>query len=77
MADIWSDLSFLGLVVHRFDLLRDGPAIAAITARLRRRHATDTAYVHLAHRLGTTAWTLDQALARNAADAGLPVTLLD
>ena len=45
-------------------------------AQLRRRHATDSAYVHLAGRLGTLLWTLDAALARNAADIGLPVELL-
>lgn len=74
--DIWADLAALGLAVHPFDLSRDGGAIAAATARLRRRHATDSAYLCLAQRLGTTVWTLDRALARNAADLGLPVRLI-
>lgn len=76
VLEIWRDLAELGLVLHPFDLTRDGPAVAAVTARLRRRHATDSTYVCLAQRLGTMMWTLDQALARNAADVGLPVKLV-
>jgi predicted nucleic acid-binding protein len=71
--DIWRDLGALGLILHPFDLAADGQEIATITAALRRRHATDSAYVCLARRLGTVVWTLDGALARNAADHGLPV----
>lgn len=71
--DIWYDL---GLVLHPFDPVRDGPEVAAVTARLRRRHATDPTYVCLARRLGTAVWTLDEALARNAGDLGLPVRLV-
>ena len=74
--DIWTDLAALGLVLHPFDLIQDGQEVAAITARLRRRHATDSTYVCLAQRLGTAVWTLDGALARNAADLGLPVQLV-
>lgn len=40
VTEIWQDLDALGLVLHPFDLAHDGPRIAAITARLRRRHAT-------------------------------------
>ncbi len=76
VAGIWADLGGLGLELHPFDLTRDGPEIAGLTARLRRRHATDSAYVCLAQRLGTTLWTLDGSLARNAADLGLPVQLI-
>lgn len=76
VLEIWRDLAELGLVLHPFDLTRDGPAVAAVTARLRRRHATDSTYVCLAQRLGTMMWTLDRALARNAADVGLPVKLV-
>ncbi len=50
--------------------------VAAVTSQLRRRHATDSTYVSLARRLGTVVWTLDGALARNAADVGLPVRLV-
>lgn len=76
IAGIWSDLSALGIELHPFELAVDGPAVAAVTARLRRRHATDSAYVRLAQSLGSRMWTLDGALARNAADDGLPVTLV-
>jgi len=76
VAEIWQDLADLGLILDPFDLTRDGPDVAAITALLRRRHATDSTYVCLAQRLGTMLWTLDGALARNAAGVGLPVTLL-
>lgn len=73
VTDIWRDLAALGLILHSFDLAGDSPEVAAVTARLRRRHATDSTYVCLAQRLGTALWTLDGALARNAADIGLPV----
>ena len=73
---IWADLDALGLVLHPFDLTQDGREVAAITAALRRPHATDSTYVCLARRLGTSVWTLDGALARNAADVGLPVQLV-
>ncbi len=73
---IWADLDALGLVLHPFDLTQDGQEVAAITAALRRRHATDSTYVCLARRLGTAVWTLDGALARNAANVGLPVQLV-
>lgn len=72
----WSDLAALDVVLHPFDLARDGPAVATITARLRRRHATDSAYIRLAQQLDSTVWTLDGSLARNAADIGLPVELI-
>jgi predicted nucleic acid-binding protein len=76
IADTWFDLAALDLVLHPFDLIRDGPAVAAITTRLRRRHATDSTYIHLAQQLDTAVWTLDGPLARNAADVGLPVKLI-
>lgn len=76
MKPIWDDLAALDLFLHPFDLAEDGQEVAAITARLRRRHATDSTYVCLARRLGTVVWTLDGALARNAADHGLPVRLI-
>lgn len=76
MTDIWSDLAALGVELHPFDLAGDGPVIAAITERLRRRHATDSAYIRLARRLDTDVWTLDGRLARDAAAVGLPVKLI-
>lgn len=38
VPEIWQDLAVLGLVLHPFDLAHDGSEIAAVTARLRRRH---------------------------------------
>lgn len=75
IADTWSDLDALDVVLHRFDLTQDGPAVAAITRQLRRRHVTDSTYIRLAQQLDTTVWTLDGPLAHNAADVGLPVKL--
>ncbi len=76
IADTWSDLTALDLVLHPFDLNQDGPALATITTQLRRRHATDSTYIRLAMQLDTSMWTLDGKLARNAADLGLPVELI-
>ena len=76
VPQIWADVATLDMVLHPFDLTRDGPEVASVTAVLRRRHATDSTYVALARRLETTMWILDGTLARNAADVGLPVRLL-
>ncbi|HEU0190177.1 MAG TPA: type II toxin-antitoxin system VapC family toxin [Mycobacterium sp.] len=76
VTEIWRDLAAFNLHLHPFDLACDGPEIATITAQLRRRHATDSTYICLAQRLNATVWTLDGALARNAAAAGFPVELL-
>ncbi|MGH3929629.1 MAG: type II toxin-antitoxin system VapC family toxin [Pseudonocardiaceae bacterium] len=76
VTEIWQDLAALGLVLHPFDLAQDGSEVASVTARLRRRHATDSSYICLAQHLETEVWTLDGALARNAADIGLPVKLV-
>jgi len=76
VADTWSDLAALDVVLHPFDFIHDGPEVATITSQLRRRHATDSTYIRLAQQLGTTVWTLDGPLARNAGDVGLPVKLI-
>jgi predicted nucleic acid-binding protein len=76
ITEIWSDLAALGIELHPFDFADDGRVVAAITTRLRRRHATDSVYIRLAQQLDTHAWTLDRPLARNAADADLPVKLI-
>jgi predicted nucleic acid-binding protein len=76
IAETWSDVAALAVELHPFDLAEDGPAVAAITTQLRRRHATDSAYIRLAQQLDTHAWTLDGSLARNAADVGLPVRVI-
>lgn len=59
IADTWSDLAALHVVLHSFEVAQDGPAIAAITTQLRRRHATDSTYIRLAQQLDTAVWTLD------------------
>ncbi|MGH3916278.1 MAG: hypothetical protein ACRDTC_23150 [Pseudonocardiaceae bacterium] len=76
VGEIWQDLAALGLVLHLFDLTRDGSEVAAVTARLRRRHATDSSSICLAQHLEAEMWTLDGALARNAADVGLPLKII-
>ncbi|MGH3471963.1 MAG: type II toxin-antitoxin system VapC family toxin [Nocardioidaceae bacterium] len=76
VTEIWSDVASLGIELHPFDPADDGPAVAAITSQLRRRHATDSTYIRLAQQLKTKVWTLDGPLARNAVDAGLPVQLI-
>jgi predicted nucleic acid-binding protein len=76
IVDTWSDLAALDVVLHPFDMTQDGPALATITTQLRRRHATDSAYIRLAIQLESAMWTLDGKLARNAADVGLPVKLI-
>jgi predicted nucleic acid-binding protein len=76
ITDIWSDLAAINVQLHPFSLTGDGPAVAAITTQLRRRHATDSTYIRLAQQLDTDVWTLDASLARNAADVGLPVKLI-
>lgn len=77
VTSIWSDVADLGIEFHPLDLDNDGPAIAEITTQLRRRHATDAAYVRLAVQLEADLWTLDGPLARNAASIGMPVKLLE
>lgn len=76
ITDIWADLTDIGVVLHPFDLTKDGPKVAAVTAQLRRRHASDSTYIYLAQQLDTAVWTLDGPLARNAGDVGLPVNLV-
>ena len=79
LADIpqaWADIQSLGITLHAFDFLADGPQIATIASALRRKHATDCAYISLALRLGCDVWTIDGPLARAAQAQGLPVQLL-
>jgi len=71
IADTWSDLAALDVVLHPFDLTQDG-SVAANTMQLRHRHGTDSTYIRLAQQLDTAVWTLDGPLARNAADVGQP-----
>lgn len=78
-ADIpqaWADIQALGITLHAFELLADGPQVAAIASALRRKHATDCAYISLALRLRCDVWTIDGPLTRAAQAQGLPVKLL-
>jgi len=78
-ADIpqaWADIQDLGIPLHPFDFLADGPRIASIARALRRKHATDCAYISLASRLRCDVWTIDGQLARSAQAQGFPVQLL-
>ncbi|HLY66877.1 MAG TPA: type II toxin-antitoxin system VapC family toxin [Chloroflexota bacterium] len=72
----WVNIHLLGLVLHPFDLLADGPRIAAIAAHLRRRHATDCAYLSLSETLGLELWTLDGPLSRAGKMHGFAVQLI-
>lgn len=72
--DIGADLvAALGLVLHPFDAIRDGREVAAISARLHGRHATDSTYVWLAQRLGTAGVDPGRVIGPQSADLGLPV----
>jgi predicted nucleic acid-binding protein len=73
---VWTNLDALGITVHPFEATLDGPRSLAIAQLLRRRHATDCAYVSLAEWLGGVVWTLDGPFAHAATAAGLPVQLL-
>ena len=73
---VWSDLALLGITLHGFEMPTDGPRSLTIARLLRRRHATDCAYVSLAERLGCVLWTLDTGFVRAAGAAGLPVEFL-
>jgi len=72
----WADLLLLGIRLEPFDVALDGPQVVSIAARLRRRQATDCAYISLALRLSSVVWTIDGRLARAAQAEGLPVQLL-
>lgn len=76
VPETWSDLAALGVQLHPFGAPHDGPALSGLTTQLRRRHATGSAYIHLAQQLGTKVWTVDGPLACNAADHGLPAELV-
>jgi predicted nucleic acid-binding protein len=72
----WADPQALGIGIHPFDFLADGPQVATIASTLQRRHATDCTYIGLAQRLGCDVWTTDGPLARAAQAHGFPVQLL-
>jgi len=72
----WANIQAVGISLHSFDFLADGLQIASIARALRRKHASDCAYVTLALRLSCDVWTIDGQLARSAQAQGFPVQLL-
>lgn len=70
----WADILALPVTYHE---ATDVPGMVTVARRLKRRSAYDAAYLALGERLGAALWTLDGPLARNAADIGYQVQLLD
>ena len=72
----WGQIERLGPSVAFHDI-SDGLRVIAIAQTLKRKNAYDAAYIALAEELHTQVWTIDGPLARNAAETGLPVKLID
>jgi predicted nucleic acid-binding protein len=51
--------------------------VIVIAQQLRRQNSYDASYIALAEELETDVWTVDGPLARNAAQTGLPVKLIE
>lgn len=72
----WKAIDRLGKRITFHDI-RNVPRVIAIAKALKRQNAYDAAYVALAEEMKTNVWTLDGSLARNAAQTGLPVKLIE
>ncbi|MHB2024504.1 MAG: type II toxin-antitoxin system VapC family toxin [Mycobacteriales bacterium] len=72
----WEQIERLGRSIVFHDIA-DGARVIAITQTLKRKNAYDAAYIALAEELHTDVWTIDGPLARNAAETGLPVKLIE
>ena len=59
------------------DDISDGERVIVIVQQLRRQNSYDASYIALAEELGTEVWTVDGPLARDAAQTGLPVRLIE
>lgn len=70
----WQRIVAIEISLHG---LTDGPAVIAVTRKLKRESAYDAAYIALAQELEAELWTLDGPLARNAASVDFPVRLLE
>ncbi|MGI8553849.1 MAG: type II toxin-antitoxin system VapC family toxin [Dehalococcoidia bacterium] len=70
----WSVLLSLPITYHSLDL--HGDKVIQIALRLGRQSAYDAAYLALTQDLHAQFWTLDGPLARNAANLGFPVHLI-
>lgn len=75
VATGWQRIAAVPVALHQ--LAEELSAVVAVTQQLQRKSAYDAAYVVLAQRLSAELWTLDGPLARNAADSGLPVRLIE
>jgi predicted nucleic acid-binding protein len=75
-ASAWADIERSSKSITFHDI-SDGARVIAIAQTLRRQNAYDAAYIALAEELETDVWTLDGPLARNAAQTGLPVKLIE
>jgi predicted nucleic acid-binding protein len=60
-----------------FHDISDGERVIVIARQLKRQNSYDASYIALAEELGTDVWTVDGPLARNAAQTGLPVKLIE
>lgn len=72
----WRDIDLLARPVA-FQDITDGSRIIALAQLLKRQNSYDASYIALAEELGTDVWTVDGPLARNAAQTGLPVKLIE
>jgi predicted nucleic acid-binding protein len=60
-----------------FHDITDGERVVVLAQQLKRQNSYDASYIVLAERLRTDVWTIDGPLARNAAQTGLPVKLIE
>ena len=75
VGPVWSTVRALPVTYH---LLQETvPRVVEIGRQLGRRSAYDAAYLALAEQLQAVLWTFDGPLARNAAESGFAVQLLD
>ena len=75
VGPVW--LTVLGLPVTHHLLQEMAPRVVEIALQLGRRSAYDAAYLALAEELQGVLWTFYGPLARNAAQSGFAVELLD
>lgn len=75
-AGAWQRIERLTQHVVLHDI-SDGERVIVIAQQLRRQNSYDASYIALAEELGTEVWTVDGPLARNAAQTGLPVKLIE
>jgi predicted nucleic acid-binding protein len=72
----WQQIERLSKSVT-FHEIADGERVINIAQTLKRQNSYDASYIALAEELNTDVWTVDGPLARNAAQTGLPVKLIE